>query len=266
MAISVPETLVEYVSSQGVAVIELRNPPANAFSYEMMLQFDRAILEARMDDGVGAVVVRGGGDQFFSAGADIALLQSMNAQAKYYFVLHLNETLTRLEQTPKLVIAAINGHAVGGGFEIALACDLRVARCGASAIGLPEVALGVLPSAGGTQRLARAIGKGKAMELMVEGKNISVEEALELQLVNYVFGHDTFWDEVMEYARQFVPPTKASLAVGSIKRSVQSGLNMSLAEGLALERELQHQLFQTSDAQEGLDAFVAKRTPSFIGR
>jgi len=257
------EKLVDYRVEDGIAVLELSDPPANAYSYEMMRRLDEAVLEARMDDSVHVLVLRGAGDKFFSAGADIRMLASMTPRFKYYFCLHANETLNRLEHTPKLVVAALNGHAVGGGLEIALAADLRIARRGAGKIGLPEVALGVLPGTGGTQRLSRLVGKSRAIELMATGRLFSFEEAAELGLVNQVFDSESFFERVMEYARQFCPPGKAALAVGLIKRSVQSGLEAGFSEGLAIERELQQQLFQTGDAKEGLEAYSQKRAPRF---
>ena len=163
----------------------------------------------------------------------------------------------------------MNGHTVGGGLEVALACDLRVARKGAYHIGLPEVALGVLPGTGGTQRLARTVGKARAIEMMVEGKNMTADQALAVGLVNKVWeaaSHDAFMKLVLEYAHDFVPPGRAALAVGRIKRSVQSGADMSLEQGLALERELQAELFATADAKEGIAAYVDKRKPTFRAR
>src|SRR3954447_3706642 len=153
-----PGSLVEYRVEDGLAILELNNAPANTYSYEMFRAMDEAILRARMDDEAHVIVIRGKGDKFFSAGADIAMLQRVTPRFKYFFCLHANETLNRLEQTPKLVIAALNGHCVGGGLEVALAADLRYVRRGAGKIGLPEVNLGVLPGTGGTQRLARAVG------------------------------------------------------------------------------------------------------------
>src|SRR5262249_7945472 len=147
-------------------------------------------------------------------------------------------------QTPKLCIAAINGHCVGGGLEVALACDLRVTRSGALQIGLPEVALGVLPGTGGTQRLARLIGKSRAIELMCEGEKLSVEQAHALGIVNKVWGaesHEAFMQHALDYARGFTAPSKAAMAVGRIKRAVQTGAETTLEVGLALERELQQQ-------------------------
>ncbi len=193
------------------------------------------------------------------------MLKSVTPRFKYFFCLHANETLNRLEQTPKLVIAALNGHAVGGGLEIAMAGDLRIARRGGGAIGLPEVALGVLPGTGGTQRLARLVGKAKAIELLATGRTFSFEEALAIGLVTHVFEPENWWESVMDYARQFCPPGKASLAVGRIKRSVVTGSEMSFSDALALERELQQQLFESEDAQEGLRAYTEKRTPRFKG-
>src|SRR5579863_1625426 len=178
-ATSDTRTLINYSTNDGIAIIELTNAPANTYSHEMMRQLDAAILQARFDENVHVLLLRGAGEKFFSAGADISMLNAVTPTFKYYFCLHANETLVRLEQTPKLVIAALNGHAVGGGFEIALACDLRIARMGNYQIGLPEVNLGVLPGTGGTQRLTRLIGAGLAMEMLVEGKTIPPDRAQE---------------------------------------------------------------------------------------
>ncbi len=266
MSTTVQQTLVNYTTTEGVGIIELTNPPANTYSYEMMSQLDAAILQARFDESVHVILLRGSGEKFFSAGAEISMLNSVTPTFKYYFCLHANETLTRLEQTPKLVIAALNGHTVGGGLEIALACDIRIARRGGGKVGLPEVNLGVLPGTGGTQRLARALPKNKAIELMVEGKLISFEEAQSLGLINYIYESENYWDQVMDFARNFCPPNKASKAVGRIKRSVQSGSEVAFSESLAIERELQQLLFQSEDAKEGIAAYVEKRQAQFQGR
>ena len=250
----------------GVAVITLNDPPANTYSYDMMRQLDAAVLDARMDDSAHVIVLRGAGEKFFSAGADITMLASVTPSYKYYFCLHANETLSRLEQTPKLVIAALNGHAVGGGLEIAMAADLRVARRDGGRIGLPEVSLGVLPGTGGTQRLARLVGKAKAIELMATGDLLGFEEAHALGIVNRLVEGDDFMGEAMAYARGFLPPSRASKAVGHIKRAVQTGLEVSLEAGLALERELQQRLFESEDAAEGIAAYIGKRKPDFKGR
>ena len=260
-----PQPLVSVRIEDGIAVLELCDPPANTYSYEMMQELDAAILKARMDDSVHVLVLRGAGEKFFCAGADIRKLRNATPRFKYYFCLHANETLNRLEQTPKLVIAALNGHTVGGGLEVAMAADLRIARRGAGLIGLPEVALGVLPGTGGTQRLTRLLGRGKAIELLATGRTFSFEEAASLGLVTQVFEPEGWWEKVLDYARQFCPPHKASKAVGRIKRSVVTGGEMSFHDGLALERELQQQLFESEDAREGLTAYTEKRPPRFKG-
>src|SRR3979490_403447 len=246
--------LVNYRSDGGVAIIEMCDPPANTYTYEMNRQFDEAILQARMANDVYVILLTGAGEKFFSAGANIKMLSSVDPTFKYYFCLHANEMLLRLEHTPKLVIAAINGHCVGGGLEIAMAADIRIARKDAGKIGLPEVNLGVLPGTGGTQRLARLVGKARAIELMVTGRLFEFEEAVTLGLVTGTVDAtdaEHFLARVKEKARELVPPGRASKAVGSIKRAVQSGSEMPFQEALALERELQQQLFESEDAREG---------------
>src|SRR6266853_12649 len=217
------KTLVHFMVEGGVAIIELDDAPANTYTYEMMRQLDEAILRARFDDDVHVVVLRGHGDKFFSAGANIGMLNSVTPRFKFFFCLHANETLNRLEQTPKLTIAALNGHTVGGGLEIAMACDIRLAKDNAGKIGLPEVNLGVLPAT-------------------------------------------DFWEQVLLYAKQFCPPHKASKAVGLIKRALQSGAEVPFESALAIERELQQQLFQSEDAKEGIAAYNEKRVAEFKGR
>jgi enoyl-CoA hydratase/carnithine racemase len=261
--------LVRYETREGVALLTLNDPPANTYSYEMMRQLDRAILDARMDESVQVIVITGEGEKFFCAGANISMLSSVTPEFKYYFCLHANETLLRLEQTPKLVVAAVNGHCVGGGLEVAMAADVRVARRGAGKMGLPEVSLGVLPGTGGTQRLARLVGKARAIELMATGELFTFERGQELGIVNHIYDADTsasFLDQVLTYARQFTAPGKAARAVGRIKRAVQTGAEIPFESALALERELQQQLFLSEDAREGLAAYSEKRKPQFKGR
>ena len=265
------ERRLKTVVADGVLTITLDDPPANTYSYEMMQELDAAVLAARMDASVHVIVMTGAGEKFFCAGANIGMLKDADPTFKYYFCLHANETLNRLEQTPKLVIAALNGHTVGGGLEVAMAADIRIARQGGGKIGMPEVALGVLPGTGGTQRFARLVGKAKAIEMMATGALFSFEDAHAIGLVNHVWGEGdlngrTFAQAVQDYAKQFTPPNKAAKAVGHIKRAVQSGLESGFSEGLALERELQQRLFESEDAKEGLRANLEKRKPNFEGR
>ncbi|MFT7464331.1 MAG: enoyl-CoA hydratase [Pseudohongiellaceae bacterium] len=259
-------TLIDVQHHGGVALFTLNNPPANAYTHEMHKELDAAIIDARFDESVHVIVITGSGDRFFCAGADIAMLAAVSPAWKASFCLHANETLNRLEQTPKLVIAALNGHTVGGGLEVALAADLRWAKKDGGKLGLPEVSLGVLPGTGGTARLARAVGRTKAIQLMIDGENLDFDAAAALGLVNDVLPGDGFLDAVIARAQLYCPPNKASLAVGAIKRSVVSGLEMSFDGHLALERELQQQLFASADAKEGFAAFNEKRPPQFEGR
>jgi enoyl-CoA hydratase len=250
-----------------VAWIEMRDPPANTYTYEMLRELDDAILKVRFDTDIHVAVLTGAGDKFFSAGANIKMLNSVTPAFKYNFCLHANETLNKMEHTPKLFIAALNGHCVGGGLEIAMATDIRVARKDGGKMGLPEVNLGVLPGTGGTQRMARLVGKGKAIELMATGRNFSFEEGKRLGLVNEVFegNPEEFREQVMDYAKQFTLPNKATRAVGHIKRAVQTGAEIPFESALAVERELQQILFQSQDAKEGIAAYVDKRVAKFKG-
>jgi enoyl-CoA hydratase/carnithine racemase len=264
------KNLVNYEVKEGVAIVTLNDPPANTYSYEMMQQLDKCILDARMDESVQVIVITGSGEKFFCAGANIAMLNDVTPVFKYYFCLHANETLNRLEQTPKLVIAAINGHCVGGGLEVAMAADIRIARKGAGKMGLPEVSLGVLPGTGGTQRLVRIVGnKSMAIELMATGTLFDFERGTQLGLINHIYeteSHAEFMQQVLDYAKQFTTPNKAALSVGRMKRAVQTGAEVSFDNGLALERELQQLLFQSQDAKEGMAAYVEKRKPNFQGQ
>lgn len=262
------KVLVHYEVKDKVAVLTLDDPPANTYTHEMMRQIDEAVIKARFDKDVEVIVMTGAGEKFFCAGANIGMLNEADPDWKYCFCLHANETLNRLEHTPKLVIAALNGHTVGGGLEIAMAADIRIARKDAGKVGLPEVALGVLPGTGGTQRLVRLVGKPSAIQMMAEGDTFGFDRAHELGLVNEVWeadDRDGFVEKVLEYARKFTTPDKATKAVGLIKRSVQTGSELPFELALALERELQAQLFASKDAKEGLAAYVEKRKAEFKG-
>jgi enoyl-CoA hydratase/carnithine racemase len=261
------DDLVHYSTDDGVGLIELDDPPANTYTHEMMEQLDEAILEARFDEEAETIVLTGAGENFFSAGADISMLNEAEEEFKYNFCLHANETLLRLEHTPKLVVAALNGHTVGGGLEIALACDLRIAREDAGTVGLPEVNLGVLPGTGGTQRLTRELGKTQALEMMANGDTFDFETAEELGLVQEIIEGDaeSFRTQALDFARGYTTPEKATKAVGHIKRAVTSGGQLPVEQGLTLERELQQQLFASDDADEGLAAYVEDRKAEFEG-
>lgn len=254
---------IEFEVEDGVGVARMNKPPANTYDYDFMRDLDGVIEEVRFNDDVKVAVLGSKLDKFFSAGADIKMLQKSEPDYKAMFCLNCQETLVKMESTPKVWIAAINGHCVGGGLEIALATDIRTMGRDSGQIGLPEVTLGVLPGTGGTQRLPRLVGKARALDMMITGKLLSPEEAEAIGLVNYVHEPKELWDRTLEYAQDLAKgPTRA---VGLIKRSVTEGLEMPLQQGLALERELQNRLFVTEDAREGLTAWVEKRKPTFQG-
>lgn len=256
---------VQYQAESGVAVLTLDDPPRNTYTHETMRELDDAILRARFDDDVHALVLTGAGEESFSEGVHLGLLRSVNARFRYAFALHVSETLRRLEQTPKLVIAALNGSARGGGLELALACDLRVGVQGEHLLGFPEIRRGTLPEAGGMQRLTRLVGRGEALRLLLGGEEIGFEVAREQGILDRVLPAADFRDAVVEMARGYCPPRFPSRAVSVLKRSLGAGADLPLDQALAAERELIHQLHHSQDAREGLAAALEERTPAFQG-
>ncbi len=257
---------IDQTTEGGISLIEINHPPVNSYTHEMLRELDDALLKARFDDDTHVIVITGKGEKFFSAGADINMLGTQNLSYKSNFALHGHEVLMRMENTPKLVIAALNGHAIGGGLEISMATDIRIGKKDGGRMGLAEVNLGVMPGMGGTQRLPRLVGRAKALELCATGKQVAFEEAMDMGLLHYIYERDTFLQDVMDYAKQFVPPNKASMAVGKIKRAVHAGIETSLPEGLAFEREVLAQTFASEDGNEGVTAYLEKRTAKFKGQ
>jgi enoyl-CoA hydratase len=261
-------TLVDYAAESGIAIITLTAPPMNAVTHEMMKDLDEAILEARFDNDVHLVVITGQGE-WFSAGIDVQMLPEIDRAYHYYFTLHANETLSRIENTPKLMVAALSGHAVGLGFEIALACDLRLAHTASGRISFPELKLGLLPGCGGLRRGARAIGAGRMMKLALAGESIEYEEVVRIGLVDSLWvvdSRESFLGQVLEYLVRFVPPDGASRALGALKRSVRLGSTGSIEGVGALDHELASGLFDSVDATEGIRAYLEERRALFQGK
>ena len=244
--------------------IVLDRPPANSYDKAFLQELDGAVEEARNDDAVKAIVVRSGNEKFFSAGADVSVFAKSGLDEQNAFVVCANEAIGKLESTPKVVVAAINGHCLGGGLEIALCCDFRIAAEGSYRIGLPEVTLGLLPGTGGTQRLPRLIGRQKALDLLLRGTTMPPQDALGAGIVDEVVPPADLLDRATERARAYA--SGPTFAIGRIKRAAVQGFGMRLDEGLKLERELLIELFKSEDAKEGVTAFVEKRKPSYKGK
>jgi len=255
---------IDFVIEEGIAVISLNRAPANAYDMQMLVDLAGAVRRVREDSAVRLAVVRSALPRFFCTGADIAAVQNSDRAGFANFLTVAHEAVDMITKTPKLFIAAISGHCIGGGLEIALACDFRFASSGKYRLGLAEVNLGLSPGMGGTQRLPRLIPKSRALHLMVTGETLPPEEALQAGIVDRIFPEATFWDDVMAPARKLAAgPT---MAQGYIKLSVNAGLETSLAEGLAIERAHQNQLFASEDVAEGLKAFLEKRPARFAGK
>jgi enoyl-CoA hydratase/carnithine racemase len=253
---------VAYSQDGPVGYITLDHPPANSYDLAFMEEFSAAVDEAIGAD-TGAVIVRSASAKFFSGGADIKKFLEGDTAQNMEMIRTSHATFDRIAAAPAVFIAHIAGHAMGGGLEIALGCDLRYASEGSYRLGTPEVTLGLLPGNGGTQRIARLLGPGRGLELLLTGRTVTVDEALALGLVSAVFPADQAEGEVRAIAERFAIGPR--LAQAHIKRCVHEGLQLSLSDGLALERELVEELFETRDAREGLTAFAEKRTPTFQG-
>ena len=247
-----------------VGIIVLDRPPANSYDYAFLRAFASAIDDARVDADIRAVLVTSASEKFFSAGADVSVFARSDLDTQNAFVICANEAMGKLESTPKVVIAAINGHCLGGGFEIALCCDFRIAAEGTYKIGLPEVTLGLLPGTGGTQRLPRLIGKQKALALMLTGRTLAPQDAQDAGLVDEVVPPAELQSRALERARSYADGP--SFAKGQIKYATVQGFATSLAEGLAIERLALIRLFKSEDAREGVKAFVEKRKPEYKGK
>ncbi len=258
------ELYVSLTNESGVGIITLNRPPVNAYNDQFMRELGSAVEAARADEEVRAVIVRSALDNFFSAGADLEFFRKSSLNEKATFISLAHDTLGKMERTPKVFIAALNGHTLGGGLEVALACDLRFAAQGKSKLGQPEVTLALLPGNGGTQRLPRLIGKSRAIDLMITGRTLSPDEALQIGIVDRVFPKEELFSKTMDYAKNLA--TGATLAIGLIKRAVQEGSEVALESGLAYEREVLSRVFASEDAAEGVRAFLEKRPPMFKGR
>ena len=255
---------VRYERQERVGHIILDRPPANSYDKSFLDDLSAAIDEARFDAECAAIVVRSASEKFFSAGADVKMFASTDAQFQFAFVIHANEIMSKFERTPKAVVAAINGHCLGGGLEIALCCDARIAAEGTYNIGLPEVTLGVLPGTGGTQRLPRLIGKQKAFDLMMRGASVQPAQAKELGIVDEVVPAAGLAARTQELATSY--GSGPTLAKGQIKLAAVLGGGMSFADAMLFEHEAVGRLFASDDFKEGVKAFGEKRKPEYKGR
>ena len=255
---------VRFEVSDGVGTIRLDRPPVNALNEQVAREIDAAVAQARADDGVRAVVVWGG-EKVFAAGADIKEMGDLDAVTMYRYIGEFQDVFTRLERLPKLTIAAVNGYALGGGCELAMACDLRIAADDAQ-LGQPEILLGVIPGAGGTQRMPRLVGVGRATEIIYSGRLVKAEEALAIGLVNEVVPAAEVYQHALKRAIRYARGPLVALMAA--KQVIQSGVDADMATGLLLERQAFAALFATEDQKIGMETFAAEGPgkAKFVGR
>ena len=253
--------MVSYHSEDGIGFITLDNPPANSYDQAFMEELGRATVGAADDASGKVIVVRSASPKFFSAGADVKTFAEQEAEDSAAMVEVAHQSLGRIASIPKIFIALVQGHALGGGLEVALACDLRFGARGSYKLGVPEVTLGLLPGNGGTQRLPRLIGLSRALDLMITGRTISPGQAHAFGILDRLLPAAEAEAMTLEYARRLADG--ATEAIGAIKQAAYEGMELSLEDGLARERELVARLFRSQDAREGLTAFVEKRQPAF---
>ncbi|MBJ8204739.1 enoyl-CoA hydratase [Bacillus cereus] len=260
------ERVVTCNKKGSIAVVTIQNPPVNTLSLEVVQQLVDVLEELEIDNDISVVIITGSGEKAFVAGGNIKEFPDWMGKGEKYAEmksLELQQPLKQLENLSKPTIAAINGLALGGGCELALACDLRIIE-EQSLIGLPEITLGLFPGAGGTQRLPRLIGEGKAKEMMFTGKSITAKEAKEIGLVNYITPRGEALNKAKEIARDI---SKFSLpALAYMKLAIREGAAVPLQEGLEIEARYFGKVFQTEDVKEGVKAFIEKRMPHFINK
>ena len=255
--------VVRLEKQAAVGHIVLDRPPANSYDKSFLDDLSAAIDEARFDSAIKAIVVRSASEKFFSAGADVKMFAATDAAYQMAFVIHANEIMSKLERTPKVVFAAINGHCLGGGLEIALCCDARYAAEGTYNVGLPEVTLGVLPGTGGTQRLPRLIGRQRALDLMLRGVSLKPAEAKEAGILDAVVPAQELQAFVQDHAEKL--STGPTLAIGQIKLATVLGAGMPFEAAMLYEHQAVGRLFASDDFKEGVKAFSEKRTPDYRG-
>lgn len=253
---------VRWEISGGIGTIRLDRPPMNALNVQVQEELRAAAGAATADAGVRAVIVYGGG-KVFAAGADIKEMADMSHIDMVDRAAALSSAFDAIARIPKPVVAAVTGYALGGGCELALACDWRVVAEDAK-LGQPEIKLGVIPGAGGTQRLARLVGPARAKDIVLSGRLVDAAEALRIGLADRVVPAAEVYDAAVALVRPYVDGP--AQAVRAAKLAIDGGLEMDLASGLAWESQLFAALFATEDRREGMAAFVDKRTPRFTGR
>lgn len=253
-----------YEKSEGIATITINRPEAlNAFSVEVVSEILQALEDVKTDESVRVVVLTGAGEKAFSAGADIKAMKGMNALKARELSMMGEKLCSALENLEKPVIAAINGYALGGGLEVAMACDIRIASENAR-IGQTEINIGLIPGWGGTQRLTRLIGATKAKEMIFTGKMIDAKTAEQFGLVNMVVPQEKFREAVRQFALELAQ--KAPVALKVAKALINKGAEINLDAAIALEREGFGVVASTEDLQEGVSAFIEKRKPVFKGK
>lgn len=263
MSETMQKSLIEYSVTDACAHIHIDNPPVNALSLAAFQELDRCLKQAESDDSVRVVWISGGGQKAFVAGIDIKEVQAFSADEMQAFNGVSGATLSRIEAMNKPVVCSVNGMALGAGFELALACDFRIASENAS-FGLPELTLGIIPGGGGTQRLTRVIGEARSKEVILLGRTLSAQDAHALGLVTAVTPLEELEAQVQTVLETLVK--RPAVAMAAAKHAIQNAFDQPLQAGLQVENQAFMQAFTSADGQEGIHAFAERRRPVFIGR
>ncbi|KEP25939.1 enoyl-CoA hydratase [Bacillus zhangzhouensis] len=251
------------IQDEQIGIMTLNRPEqVNSLSAGMLEEINQTIQEIKQDESIRCLLITGAGSKVFCAGADLKERRLMTEEEAKEAVLTIQQTFTEIESLPIPVIAVMNGHALGGGLELALACDLRIARAGAR-LGLPETGLAIIPGAGGTQRLPRLIGLGKAKELIFTGASLQADEALQIGLIEHISLADSLMNDAITLAKQIAQ--NGPIALKEAKQAIHSSLDHNIHTGLMKEYEAYLRLIHTKDRIEGLQAFQEKRTPHYRG-